>query len=109
MRALYPLCLAALVGLSAAGRAAEAPETSRLRSRSLAAVCAQLSTHFGATVRTERSLEDLRVLWPDPDEVTLQTALERLAELTDSLIAVSGGAGGRKTYTLERKLPTVRR
>ena len=83
-------------------------QSERLRAAPLSRLCRELSTRYGETLRVERGLGDLRVLWPG-DAPDARAAVDRLAELTDALVDARDGANGRKSYTLERKVATVRR
>src|SRR5687768_16811532 len=108
MRVRLTVCLLAL-GVFLAVPTAETAEATRLRSQPVRSVCEYLTERHKATVRAERTLGELRVLWPATDDAPLRTAVDRLAELTDSLIVSGEGTGGRKIYTLERKRATVLR
>ena len=112
MRRLVPvLLLGAALGLTLplVGSTARADVSVRLRSRSLRAVCTRLSERLSVTLTPERSQADFRLLWPEPDETPLPTALARLAELTDSQVAQEERQNGRDRYTLERRAGTARR
>jgi hypothetical protein len=72
-------------------------------------VCQALSRQFRVTVAPDAWLQEQRVVWAFNGDVSLETVLGRLAELTDSRVVERRSDTGRRRFNLERKPETVRR